>query len=142
MQCLSSSLSNYTSGCTKDGEPSPPWRIKIVMACHRTILRDESQTVGNRPLRGSSPTNSITQEHSLRISVVMQSSATAILDLMQKQSTPGNRSPSDYFLLPRTSRLLSFTPGQCILYSHHVYLHRPCMPCFWLSGAWLWFCWW
>ena len=37
-------------GGTKAGEPSHPWRIKIVMACLRIILRDESQTVGNNPL--------------------------------------------------------------------------------------------
>ena len=32
---------NYTSGGTKAGELSPPWKIKIVMACLRTILRDD-----------------------------------------------------------------------------------------------------
>ena len=36
---------------SKKGELAPPWRIKIVMACDRTILRDVSQTVGNSPLR-------------------------------------------------------------------------------------------
>ena len=46
---------NYTSGGTKVGEPSPPWWIKIVMACLRTILGDESQTIGNSSLRFSSP---------------------------------------------------------------------------------------
>ena len=49
--------SNYISGGTKEGEPSPPLRIKIVMACLRTILRIESQTVGNNPLRCSGPIN-------------------------------------------------------------------------------------
>ena len=34
----------------------PPWRIKIVIACLRTILRDKFQTVGNNLLRYSSPT--------------------------------------------------------------------------------------
>ena len=33
-----------------------PWKIKIVMACLRPILRDESQNVSNSPLRSSSPT--------------------------------------------------------------------------------------
>ena len=37
-------------GGTKEGEPSPPGRIKIVMACVSIILRDESLTVGNSPL--------------------------------------------------------------------------------------------
>ena len=46
----------YTSGSTKAGKPFPPWRIKIVMACLRTILRDESPTVGNSSLYCSSPT--------------------------------------------------------------------------------------
>ena len=31
------------------------WRIKIVIACLWTILRDESQTIGNSLLRSSSP---------------------------------------------------------------------------------------
>ena len=47
-------LENYTSGGTEGGEPSPPWRIKIVMAYLRIILKDESHTVGNSPLRCSS----------------------------------------------------------------------------------------
>ena len=50
-----SSRSNYTSGGTKVGEPSPPWKIKIVMPCLRIILRNESQTVINSPLHSSSP---------------------------------------------------------------------------------------
>ena len=48
--------SNYTFGGTEASEPSPPWRIKIVMACLRTILKDESKTVGNSPLCCFSPT--------------------------------------------------------------------------------------
>ena len=47
---------NYTYGGTKAGEPSPPWKTKIVMACVRNILRVESQTVCSSPLRSSSPT--------------------------------------------------------------------------------------
>ena len=50
-----SSHPNYTSGGIKAVEPSLPWKIKIVMACLRIILCDESQTVGNSPLRSSSP---------------------------------------------------------------------------------------
>ena len=34
----------------KRGEPCPPWRMKIAMACLRIILRDEFQTVGNSSL--------------------------------------------------------------------------------------------
>ena len=49
-------IQNHTSGGIKAREPSPPWRIKIVIACLQTILRDESQTVGNSPQRFSSPT--------------------------------------------------------------------------------------
>ena len=49
-------IQNYTSGSTKAGEPSPPWRTKIVMACFRTTPRDESQTVSNNPLRCSNAT--------------------------------------------------------------------------------------
>ena len=33
----------------------PPWRIKIVMTCLRIIIRNESQTVSNSPLRSSGP---------------------------------------------------------------------------------------
>ena len=40
-------IENYTSGDTKARETSPPWQIKIMMTCLRTILRDESQTIGN-----------------------------------------------------------------------------------------------
>ena len=35
-------IQNYTSGGTKAGEPTPPWQIKIMMACHRAIHWDES----------------------------------------------------------------------------------------------------
>ena len=49
-------IQNITSGDTKVGEPSPPWLIKIVMACLRTILTDKSLTVGNSPLRCSNST--------------------------------------------------------------------------------------
>ena len=55
----------------------------------------------------NSPTNSITQEHSLRISVVIELSATGILDLMQKQSIPANRN----FLFPVIHR--SLEPSFC-----------------------------
>ena len=37
-------------------EPSPPWRIKIKVACLWTILRDECQTIRHSPLRYSSLT--------------------------------------------------------------------------------------
>ena len=47
---------NYTAGGTIAGEPSPPWRIKIVMSSLRLILRDEFQTIHNSPLRSSSST--------------------------------------------------------------------------------------
>ena len=57
MQYPPSSHSNYTSGSTKDKKPSLPWRIKIVMECLRTILRDECKTVRNNPLLCSSPTS-------------------------------------------------------------------------------------
>ena len=50
----------YTTGGTKVKELSPHWRIKTVMACVRTILRDESETVSNSPLRFSSPTPNLT----------------------------------------------------------------------------------
>ena len=52
----SESLSGISSGGTKAGKPSPQWQIKIVMACFRIILRNESQTVSNSPLRNSNPT--------------------------------------------------------------------------------------
>ena len=55
VQCPPTSHPNYTSEGTNAGEPSPPWKIKIVMACLRTILRDESQAIGNSPIRSSSP---------------------------------------------------------------------------------------
>ena len=42
-----SSHPNYAYGSTKAGEPSTSSRIKIVTACLRVILRDESQ-VPNR----------------------------------------------------------------------------------------------
>ena len=32
------------------GEPSPPVRVKIAMACLQIFLRDEYQSVGNSPL--------------------------------------------------------------------------------------------
>ena len=41
---------NYTPGSTKAGKPSTLWRIIIVMACLRIVLRDESQIVDNSPL--------------------------------------------------------------------------------------------
>ena len=41
---------------TKVGEPFPLWRIKIMMACLQTILSVDFLTVGNIPLRISSPT--------------------------------------------------------------------------------------
>ena len=47
--------------------------------------------------------------HSLRISVVIQSSATVILDLMQKQSIQVNRSPSANFILPVIHRSIQNT---------------------------------
>ena len=40
----------------KVGEQFPPWRIKTVIACLRTILWNDSQIVGNSPLHSSSPT--------------------------------------------------------------------------------------
>ena len=43
-------IQNYSSGDTKAGEPAPPGRIKIAMACLWITLRDESQTVSNSPL--------------------------------------------------------------------------------------------
>ena len=46
----------YTSESIKAREPSSLLRIKIVMTCHQTILRDESQNVGNSSLRYSGPT--------------------------------------------------------------------------------------
>ena len=49
-------IPNPTTGGTKEGEPAPPWWIKIMMACILNKLREESQTVGNRPLYYSSPT--------------------------------------------------------------------------------------
>ena len=52
---LQVTIQNYISGGTDEGEPSRSWRIKIVMAYLRTILRNESQTIDNRPLRWSSP---------------------------------------------------------------------------------------
>ena len=44
------------SGVPKRGNHFNPWCIKIVMACSRTILMDESQTHCDSPLRYSSPT--------------------------------------------------------------------------------------
>ena len=44
---------------------SPPWKIKIVMACLQTILRDESQTIGNSPLCSSGPTLNSTNQPDL-----------------------------------------------------------------------------
>ena len=41
---------HFISGGTKAEEPSPPWRIKIAMACLRIIRREESSTVSNSPL--------------------------------------------------------------------------------------------
>ena len=55
VQCLPSSHSDYTSEGTRVGKPSFPWRIKIVTACLRIILRDEFETIGNSLLRSSSP---------------------------------------------------------------------------------------
>ena len=53
-------IQNSNSLGTKVGEPFSPWRIKIVMACFRTILKDEAQTIGISPLRFSSPTLNLT----------------------------------------------------------------------------------
>ena len=59
---------NYSSRGTKAGELSPPWWMKIAMACVRIILRDESQTVGNSLLHYSSPTlNSTNQQCDLNL---------------------------------------------------------------------------
>ena len=52
-------LWEYQSGVSSN---PPPWRIKIVLASLRIILRDESQTVGNSPLRSSSPTLNLTNQ--------------------------------------------------------------------------------
>ena len=68
MQCPPSSLPNYASGDTTAGEPFPPWNIKIVMPCLQTILRDESQSVGNNPLRSSSPTLILSNQPTLKSS--------------------------------------------------------------------------
>ena len=54
MQCPLSSHLNFWG--YQSGGASTPWKIKIVMACLRTILRDEPQTVSNSQLRSSSPT--------------------------------------------------------------------------------------
>ena len=62
VQFPSGSHLNYTSGGSKAGELSPPWKIRTVMACYRTILRDESHTVRNSPLRSYSPTLNSTNQ--------------------------------------------------------------------------------
>ena len=49
-------IQNYSFGDTKAGKPSPPWRIKIVMACLQIIFWDEFKSVCNSPLRSYSPT--------------------------------------------------------------------------------------
>ena len=48
-------MQNYTSEGTEEIEPSPPWKIKIVMSCLRIILRDGVESFGNSPQHSSSP---------------------------------------------------------------------------------------
>ena len=55
-------IPNQITVGTTAGEPFPPWRIKIVLACFRIILRDETQTVDNSPLRSTSSTLNPTNE--------------------------------------------------------------------------------
>ena len=47
---LQISIQHFTSVGSKAGESSLQWWIKIVMICLRTIVRNESQNVGNSPL--------------------------------------------------------------------------------------------
>ena len=56
--CATVKCSAFRTGCrvTETGEPLPPLKIKIVMACLRTILKDESQTVCNNSMHSSGPT--------------------------------------------------------------------------------------
>ena len=69
VQCPLSFQANYASEGKKAGKPSPAWWIKIVMACLRIIHGNESQNVGNKPLRSFSPTlnpNNSTQHIDLK----------------------------------------------------------------------------
>ena len=96
---------------------SPNWWIKIVMACLRTILKDESHTVGSSPLHCSSamlnPTYLPTMQHLPipKILVKVERHSRILNDFYQKKNNInlcqgankyedlGNYVPMDVFIL-------------------------------------------
>ena len=86
-----------------------PWYIKIMMACLRTILRNESQTVGNSPLCCSSLTLNPTYlpelffiyyekeiEHKFKIRGLIKEKITIVKDHLSKSHQYYNRRGAYY----------------------------------------------